>query len=164
MSDRIAVMHRGRVLQEGSPTEIYERPNCRFVAEFIGETNFLEGVVQDQAEGRITVLVDGHLPVTVETDQAVEPGREVTVAVRPEKVQLLPHESGVGHNSLLGQVEQVVYVGNDTRFYVRVSDGVVLTIRQQNAISVPDPFGYQADADTPAYAVWLSDAGRLLLD
>ena len=164
MSDRIAVMHRGQVLQEGSPTEIYERPNCRFVADFIGETNFLEGVVQKQEEERVTVLVDGRLPVVIETDLAVEPGREVTVAVRPEKVRLLPHEAKPEQNSLPCQVEQVVYVGNDTRFHVGVSDRVAMVIRQQNIISAPDPLNFQVDLDAPAYAVWRSDAGRLLLD
>jgi spermidine/putrescine transport system ATP-binding protein len=164
MSDRMAVMHRGQVLQEGSPTEIYERPNCRFVADFIGETNFLEGVVQGQEEGYATVLVGGRLPVMVETEQPVEPGREVTLAIRPEKIWLRPREGPPEHNSLPCQVKQVVYVGNDTRFHVRVSERVTLVVRQQNVISVPDPLGFQADPDTPAYAVWRSDAGRLLLD
>ena len=164
MSDRIAVMHRGKVLQEGSPTEIYERPNCRFVADFIGETNFLKGVVQEQEGERVTVLVAGHLPVVVETDHVVERGQEVTVAVRPEKIRLLLQPAEGEHNSLLGQVEQIVYVGNDTRFHVRVSDQVALVIRQQNTIFVPEPMGYQADRDKPVYAVWRNDAGRLLLD
>ncbi len=165
MSDRIAVMYRGQVLQEGSPTEIYERPNCRFVADFIGETNFLAGVVHEQEGERVTVLVDGWLPVMVESEQALEPGREVTVAIRPEKVWLLPQEAtAADHNSLPCQVEQVVYVGNDTRFHVRVSDEVSMVVRQQNVISTPDPLGYHAEKDTPAYAVWRGDAGRLLLD
>ncbi len=164
MSDRIAVMHRGKVLQEGPPSEIYERPNCRFVADFIGETNFLDGVIQEQQDGQVTVLVAGRLPVVVETDQAVEPESEVTVAVRPEKVRLLPHKAGAGHNSLPCQVEQVVYVGNDTRFHVRVSEDMPLVIRQQNTISAPDPLNYQIDQDAPAYAVWRAEAGRLLLD
>jgi spermidine/putrescine transport system ATP-binding protein len=164
MSDRIAVMHRGKVLQEGSPTEIYERPNCRFVADFIGETNFLGGVVQEQEGKRVRVLVDGRLPVTVEADHVVERGREVTVAVRPEKVRLLLQPAEGEHNSLRCHVEQVVYVGNDTRFHVRVSDQVALVIRQQNIIFVPESQGYQADRDKPTYAVWRHDAGRLLLD
>jgi len=163
MSDRIAVMHRGKVLQEGSPTEIYERPNCRFVADFIGETNFLDGVVQEQQGQRVTVLVAGRLPIVVQVDQDVAPGREVTVAVRPEKIQLRPYQAGSDHNSLPCRVEQMVYVGNDTHFHVRVADELVLVIRQQNTISVPEPLGYQAEKDAPAYAVWMGDAGRLLM-
>jgi ABC-type Fe3+/spermidine/putrescine transport system ATPase subunit len=100
----------------------------------------------------------------VETDQTVAPGTEVTVAVRPEKVCILAHEAGDGHNSLPCKVEQVVYVGNDTRFHVRVSDGLALVVRQQNIIAAPDPLNYQIDQDAPAYAVWRAEAGRLLLD
>jgi spermidine/putrescine transport system ATP-binding protein len=164
MSDRIAVMHQGKVLQIGSPTEIYERPQCRFVADFIGDTNFLGGVVQGQEEDLVTILVDGNLPVVVQSDEALSPGRQVTVAVRPEKIRLLPHPARGGHNSFPCQVEQVVYVGTDTRFRVRLSENVVLDVREQNVISTPDPIGYYAEGDTPAYAVWLSDAGRVLLD
>jgi spermidine/putrescine transport system ATP-binding protein len=164
MSDRIAVMHEGKVLQVGSPTAIYERPQSRFVADFIGDTNFLGGVVQGQEEDLATVLVDGRLPIVVQTDEALSPGRQVTVAVRPEKIRLLPHAARGGHNSFPCQVEQVVYVGTDTRFRVRLSENVVLAVREQNVISTPDPTGYYAEVDTPAYAVWLSDAGRVLLD
>jgi spermidine/putrescine transport system ATP-binding protein len=164
MSDRIAVMHQGKVLQIGTPTEIYERPSCRFVADFIGDTNFLDGVVQEQTDDLVTVLVDGSLPVVVQSDGALAPGRQVTVAVRPEKIRLLPHPARGQQNSFLCQVEQVVYVGTDTRFRVRLGDKVSLDVREQNVISTPDPMGYYADSDTPAYAVWLNDAGRVLLD
>jgi spermidine/putrescine transport system ATP-binding protein len=164
MSDRIAVMHLGKVLQVGTPTEIYERPNCRFVADFIGDSNFLDGVVQEQREDLVTVQVDGRLPVMVSTEEAFTPGTEVTVAVRPEKIRLLPHPARGEHNSFPCRVEQVVYVGTDTRFRIRLSENVVLAAREQNVLSTPDPAGYHGDSDAPAYAVWLSDACRILLD
>ena len=92
MSDRIAVMHRGKVLQVGSPTEIYERPCCRFVADFIGDTNFLDGVVREQDGDLATVLVDGDAAGRrPERTSRSSPGAQVTVAVRPEKIRLLPH-------------------------------------------------------------------------
>jgi spermidine/putrescine transport system ATP-binding protein len=165
MSDRIAVMHMGKVLQVGSPTEIYERPNCRFVADFIGETNFLEGVVEEQQGELVTVLVDGCLKVIAQSDQPLNPGTDVSVAVRPEKIRLLPKPGQGPCNSFLGQVEQVVYVGTDTRFQVRLSESVVLSVREQNLLSTPDPtVYYQEDADNPVHVVWLCDAGRILLD
>jgi spermidine/putrescine transport system ATP-binding protein len=163
MSDRIAVMHAGKVLQIGSPTEIYERPNCRFVADFIGETNFLDGQVQGRQGDMVTVLVDGGLPVRVETDQDPSPGTAVTVAVRPEKVRLLPKPPGGDCNAFSCQVEQVVYVGTDTRFRVQISEGVSIAVREQNVISTSDPGGYYVQGGQ-AYAVWLCDAGRILLD
>ena len=164
MSDRIAVMHAGKVLQVGSPTEIYERPNCRFVADFIGETNFLDGVVQEQRSDMVTVLVDGSLPVIVQSSETLRQGSQVTVAVRPEKIRLQPHPPRGGVNAFPCQVEQVVYVGTDTRFLVRLSEHVTLTVREQNIISTPDPAGYYADTGSPAYAVWLCDAARILTD
>ena len=164
MSDRIAVMHRGRVLQVGNPTEIYERPNCRFVADFIGDTNFLAGTVESQDGDLATILVDGGLRVVAQSEAPLAPGTQATVAVRPEKIRLLPRSPAGDHNAFPVQVEQVVYVGTDTRFRVRLCDGVSLMVREQNVISTPDPAGYYSDADAPAYAVWLNDAGRVLVD
>ena len=164
MSDRIAVMHQGKVLHVGSPSEIYERPSCRFVADFIGDTNFLEGVVEQQQGDLVTVVVDGTLPVVAQSEEVLSPGTPVTVAVRPEKIRLLPHPAKGEHNSFPVQVEQVVYVGTDTRFRVRLSDNVTLAVREQNLLSTPDPDAYYRDSGTQTYAAWLSDAGRILLD
>jgi spermidine/putrescine transport system ATP-binding protein len=164
MSDRIAVMSQGRALQVGVPTEIYERPNCRFVADFIGDTNFLSGVVVSQEEDLVTIAVDSSLQVVAQIEQKVGSGRAVTVAVRPEKIRLLPRPALGEHNSFPCQVEQVVYVGTDTRFRVRLSENVQVAVREQNVISTPDPHGYYADSTAPAYAVWPKDAGRVLLD
>jgi spermidine/putrescine transport system ATP-binding protein len=164
MSDRIAVMHQGKVLQVGTPTEIYERPACRFVADFIGDTNFLDGVVQQQQDELVTVLVQGNLPVVALAEQVLSPGTRVTVAVRPEKIRLLPHPARGEHNSFPVEVEQVVYVGTDTRFRVRLSDNVTLAVREQNLISTPDPDAYYRDSGGQTFAVWLNDAGRILLD
>jgi spermidine/putrescine transport system ATP-binding protein len=164
MSDRIAVMHRGKVLQEGTPTEIYERPNCRFVADFIGDTNFLTGTVDKQEERVTTVLVDGCLRVLVEAEEDLARGTQVTVAVRPEKIRLLPRPPLGRHNAFPCEVEQVVYVGTDTRFLVRLSENVRLTVRAQNLLSTPDPVGYYAGDSGWVYAVWLQDAARVLGD
>jgi spermidine/putrescine transport system ATP-binding protein len=165
MSDRIAVMNLGKVLQTGTPTEIYERPNCRFVADFIGETNFLDGVVEEQEGELATVLVDGRLPVTAQADQTLSPGTRVTVAIRPEKIRLLPKPGQGSYNSFHGEVAQVVYIGTDTRFKVRLSENVLVDVREQNVLSTPDPTAYYDEGnENPVYVVWLHDAGRILLD
>ena len=85
------------------------------------------------------------------------------MAVRPEKVRLQPRPPRGEVNAFPCQVEQVVYVGTDTRFRVRLSDHVTLSVREQNIISTPDPAGYYADTGSPAYAVWLRDAARILI-
>lgn len=164
MSDRIAVMHDGKVLQVGTPTEIYEWPNCRFVADFIGETNFLAGVVQEQRGKRVTVLVDDRLLVTAESDERLSTGTEVTVAVRPEKIRLASAPVGDDCNSFPCQIEQVVYVGTDTRFRVRLSENVLLAAREQNVSPASDRLGAHSDEKGMVHAVWRCDAGRVLLD
>jgi len=164
MSDRIAVMHQGRVLQVGGPTEIYERPCCRFVADFIGETNFLDGVVQGQDGDLVTVLVDGTLSVVVQTSDSFVPGTHVLVAVRPEKINLSTEGPRDGLNSFPCKVEQMVYLGTDTRYRVRLSDTVSLMIREQNIIPAPDPVSPNSEDSRSVQAVWQYTCGRILLD
>jgi spermidine/putrescine transport system ATP-binding protein len=164
MSDRIAVMHAGRALQVGNPTEIYEQPNCRFVADFIGETNFLDGVVQDQEGDLATVMVDGTLPVVAHTANSLQPGTPVTVAVRPEKISLATGTVSGNLNAFSGQVEQVVYVGTDTRYRIRLSEHVSLVVREQNIVSTLDPVSHHAQNDKAVQATWQYTAGRILLD
>jgi spermidine/putrescine transport system ATP-binding protein len=108
MSDRIAVMSQGEILQVGGPREIYERPTRRFVANFIGETNFFDGAV---AAG--LGCADG-----------------ATLTVRPERIQL---SAQPGQGRLGGTVETVVYVGTDTTYHVRMAEGgSLVTARLQN--------------------------------
>jgi len=117
MSDRIAVMSKGRILQIGTPSEIYENPVNRTVADFIGETNFLEA----QASGEQLQLADGQvLPGPVNAQGSV------TLAIRPERVAL--SESG----NLAGEVEEVVYIGTDTLYLLKVAGQSGFRVRQQN--------------------------------
>jgi iron(III) transport system ATP-binding protein len=112
MSDVVAVMDQGRVVQIASPTDIYQRPNDRFVASFIGQTNFIHGIVSaaagapdfmgiaDTASGRLRCV----LP------QGVRAGEKVTVVVRPEDVRPCAADDG-SDNTLEGRVEAIVYMG-----------------------------------------------------
>jgi spermidine/putrescine transport system ATP-binding protein len=134
MSDRIAVMNKGRVLQVGKPAEIYDRPANRFVADFIGETNFLEGLVADSSVESPVVLVSNQWPLHVAAlPGALKPGDKVTVAVRPEKIELRPPtEDGV--DCLSGSIAEHIFVGTDTRYVIRLEDGVDIVARVQNGV------------------------------
>ncbi len=134
MSDRIAVMSGGRVLQVGPAHEIYERPNCKFVADFIGETNLLEGKVIHQHGRQVEVLLNGGLTAYAESDGSLFSGQSVFVAVRPEKIALRPYEGA--HNVFPGRVEEVVYIGTDTHYTVRLPGDQRVRVREQNN----DPF------------------------
>jgi spermidine/putrescine transport system ATP-binding protein len=130
MSDRIAVMDRGRLLQVGTPRQIYEEPQSRFVADFIGESNLLIGRVVAQQGTETRILVDGTLSLTVPSDKQLPLGEFVTLVIRPEKVILAPATSDAPGDP--GVIEEVVYIGTDTRYLVRLTAQSSIAVRQQN--------------------------------
>jgi len=130
MSDRIAVMSKGVALQVGLPEEIYERPANKFVADFIGETNFLDGVVKGQNGKMVEVELTGTGTVHVESSRTFTNGQQVSVAVRPEKVRL--NAEVKDGNNLKGRVEEVIYIGTDTHYGVRFPGGQKARVREQN--------------------------------
>ncbi len=126
MSDRIAVMNDGKILQIGPPEEIYEHPETRFVADFIGETNFLEGTVVDIYGKDIIVSLEGQADVKAHCEISVQKGQAVGVIIRPEQFSL-------GEDSMItGRVEEVIYIGTDTRYIIRLANNTSITVRQQN--------------------------------
>ncbi len=137
MSDRIAVMSRGRILQVGSPHEIYDHPAERFVADFIGETNFLEGTMQGVVKGKTKVKLSGGTSIDAVVPEGLKSSGKVTVVVRPEHAQLAkPTKS----SALRGVLENIVYFGTDTHFHVVLDDGDRFTVRQQNNQSLRSIF------------------------
>ncbi len=134
MSDRIAVMSGGRILQIGPPEEIYERPKVRFVADFIGETNFLDA--QCIAPGRYR-LSSGHELAAPEGGPV---GETVALAVRPERTVL----SEAGPDALGATVNDVVYEGMNTTYYVTLDQGARVRICEQNRLSNRSRYGMGA--------------------
>jgi spermidine/putrescine transport system ATP-binding protein len=132
MSDRIAVMNKGVALQIGQPEEIYERPASKFVADFIGETNFLDGVVKAQNGSVVEIELPGTGMIYVESHRTFTNGQQVSVAVRPEKLRL-DFEMKEG-NTLNGRVEDVIYIGTDTHYGVCLAGGQRLRVREQNVL------------------------------
>jgi spermidine/putrescine transport system ATP-binding protein len=164
MSDRIAVMHKGKILQIGSPTEIYERPNCRFVADFIGEMNFLQGDVLGQANGQVTIGIRPHLQVRVPLGELEAIDSPVTVAIRPEKVRLMDKHFPQVENCLPGVIQEVVYIGTDTQFLISLADDLTIRVRQQNHISTPDRAAYSGERGDKVYVAWASESALLLME
>jgi len=128
MSDRIAVMSAGTIRQIGGPREIYDHPAERFVADFIGDTNFLTAEVE-QTQGQIAkVRLSSGQSITARTPEGVEARGTVTLAVRPEHATIGLAEDGL----LTGTLGQVVYFGTDTHFHVTLEDGTGFVVRRQN--------------------------------
>ena len=138
MSDRIAVMSKGKVQQMGTPVEIYERPANKFVADFIGESNFFEGRIKSLSNDEAVVHVPElnaeltGLPVS----HGLVNGEDVTVSIRPEKV--LISEKPMNQNTFRGRVTNTVYIGTDTHVYVDLM-GKKMKVYEQNRISRLDP-------------------------
>ena len=140
MSDRIAVMSKGKVLQVGTPSDIYEAPLNRAVADFIGETNFLEG----QADADGVRLADGQRLA------ATTPGSgAVTLAIRPERTEL------AADGQLEGVLENIVYVGTDTVYHLNVAGQPGFRVRQQNrdGARCPHSPGAKVRVRIPAAAI-----------
>ena len=134
MSDRIAVMSSGKILQVGSPRDIYDRPAERFVADFIGETNFLKAEVIAAANGRASVKLSSGVEISASLPAGFSPSGKVTIVVRPEHAHLV---AGNDKASLSGIVENVVYLGTDTHFHLKLDDGDAFIVRRQNARGGP---------------------------
>ena len=143
MSDRIAVMSGGRVLQIGTPTEIYERPSCRFVADFIGESNFVQGHVSSVELESATVTTRDGLLLRGQAPRPVQVGAEVMVSVRPEKARLTQQEpAGDTDNLFPVAVDRVSYIGSDTRILVRLGTEWQFSVWEQNTRSTVDRAAY----------------------
>jgi len=129
MSDRIAVMNNGRILQVGSPREIYDHPSERFVANFIGDTNLMEAEIISVSNGTARLRLPSGTETDADMPEGLDDAKKVTVVVRPEHARLA---ADAGEATLSGTLENIVYFGTDTHYHVRLDAGELFTIRAQN--------------------------------
>jgi spermidine/putrescine ABC transporter ATP-binding subunit len=135
LSDRVAVMHAGRLEQVGTPDEIYDRPQSRFVADFIGLSDFLEGRVTevDRANGTATVAVEG-LRIDVATTPEMPVGQEVLLFVRPNDIDLLPATHPAGSNVFDAAVALMTYLGDRIDYRIAVAGGPTLRVQTDGKV------------------------------
>jgi spermidine/putrescine transport system ATP-binding protein len=127
MSDRIAVMNEGRVQQVAEPPTLYELPENRFVADFIGQTNVFSGTVESVNDGRATLRTASGEKVEA-TAHEVEVGEVAHAAVRPEKIRF----GSEGDNTSTARIRQIVYLGVSTQYIAELPDGEELVLYQHN--------------------------------
>lgn len=143
MSDKVAVMNEGQILQIGTPREIYNHPANRFVADFIGDINFIKAEIVEAGKTRCTARFDGNQKLSFTPDAEVSKGQKVTLAVRPERIAVAN-----GKNALSATLDNVVYHGTDTLYHFSLGDGTRMLARRQNSDgTIPewqagDPFGW----------------------
>jgi putrescine transport system ATP-binding protein len=160
VADRIAVMDHGRLAQVATPPEIYEQPNSRWVADFIGEVNLIEGRVVE-ALSTVTVIASaeaGSLRAAATAD--AKPGDAVAVAVRPEKVRLSREPPGAADgNCVAGQVWDIGYLGDLSVYKVRLDGGFVMKAAVANMTRLIErPIGW----DDRVWLSWAPEAAVVL--
>ncbi|MEI8324736.1 MAG: ABC transporter ATP-binding protein [Betaproteobacteria bacterium] len=153
MSDRIAVMRDGALMQVGRSADIYERPASIFVAEFIGDANFLPAVcVQRDGQGgrfRLSCCGDGAVDLDLDDAGGVAAGAKATLVLRPERISLVPLESAL----LRGEVPESIYSGSDLMLHARLADGTLLRVRLSGALDARSLTGGSAGFAFPREAV-----------
>ncbi|MCX7024199.1 MAG: ABC transporter ATP-binding protein [Spirochaetes bacterium] len=162
VSDRIAVMNGGKVLQCDSPYEIYENPATEFVARFIGETNLFDASVESVGGGRASLSVPGLGKVLVETAKGPAPGGTAIFTIRPEKIHI-DHERPDGGRSDLnvfeGVVEEPIYSGFQSKFFVRCGDATLKVFKQHASYQEEGPDIAWKDR---VFVSWSSDDGYIV--
>lgn len=137
MSNRIAVFNDGVVQQCAPPAELYERPANAFVAEFIGENNFIEGTVDRIENGKAFAAIPGEGIIVAEAGEGLAAGDRCIVSIRPEKLFIHPtnHDSD---NEIAVRFVARIYVGDFIRYYFRLADGSEIVVKVLNDLSAPE--------------------------
>jgi spermidine/putrescine transport system ATP-binding protein len=131
LSDRVAVMEKGEIIQLGTPREVYEKPRSRFVAEFIGQSNFSEGQVVRADPLGVEIEMESGLTLRVSADPPVSTGSQVVLQIRAERVHVHRQKPPPSNGYIFpGTVERAIYVGNTIQYFIRLeSKDLMMAIR-----------------------------------
>ncbi len=165
LSTRIAVMNRGQVVQVGTPSEIYEFPQSRFVADFIGTTNLFEGMVRTSDAGHLVVRSpEAGCDLIVDEIGRFSSGQRVWIALRPEKIRLSKQPVPVGWlgepiNQIKGTVWELGYLGNRSTYRIKTETGKLVTVFAQNDRRTSE---WSIDWSDEVYLSWSVDGAVVL--
>lgn len=168
ISDRIAVMNQGEILQIGTPAEVYESPADAFVADFIGENNFFDGTVTEVLNETFARLHNNELgDLVFEMDKPVKVGDRVKVSIRPEKIKLYKNMPTIANemvNVLKVYVNEVIYSGFQSKYFVFLNNNKELPFKvfKQHAVYFDDNDEDVVWWDEDAYIAWDADDGFLV--
>jgi spermidine/putrescine transport system ATP-binding protein len=157
-------MSGGKVLQVGTPTEIYERPSCRFVADFIGESNFVQGQVSAVESGRAVLTTADGLTLRGQLTQPVQVGDEAFLSIRPEKARLTLDRPADGMANVFPvAVDRISYIGSDTRIQVQLGADRPFSVWEQNTRSTTDREAYWQRGEQ-GYLWWPAENALVLTE
>ena len=157
MSDRIVVMNAGAIVQDGSPSEIYQRPNSVFSAQFIGETILFNGTILGIDEARCQVQTAGETVLVCANRPGTQVGQDVCVSVRPERVRIGHELDKDCDNHLEGTILNTIFKGPAVHYQVKVAGDRIITVQQNLERDVPL---YSSDATV--YLGWSSENAIVL--
>ncbi|WP_392559994.1 putrescine ABC transporter ATP-binding subunit PotG [Orbus mooreae] len=133
MAGRIAIMNKGQFVQIGEPEELYEHPNSRYSAEFIGSVNIFQGMLQETLEDGLVINCPTlKHPLKVDYDSPAVEGVPLMVALRPEKIRLCEEIPEDGYNFAIGEVADIAYLGDLSIYHVRLHSGQIIIAQLQN--------------------------------
>jgi putrescine transport system ATP-binding protein len=159
VAHRMAVMDRGRIVQVGTPAEVYEQPNSRYVASFVGDVNLIEGRLA--ATGSSGSLIESAAGARLATNHGVDAaaGATVWVALRPEKLRVATQAPAANENCVTGRVAEIAYLGNVSIYKVRLDNGLIMKAQLPNLTRVVErPIG----TNDRVWLSWTPDAGVVL--
>lgn len=160
VASRIAVMDKGNIVQVATPGDIYEAPKSRYVANFIGDVNVLEGKVSSVTDGVIDIegTVSG-CHFKTRSSEPVAVGQQVWLAIRPEKIRISHDKPDSPINSVGGKVDDVGYLGSISHYHVRIANGQRVTaLRANTAMTEGRPISWEDDV----WLEWPPEAGIVL--
>ena len=159
MADRIAILDKGEVMQVATPAEVYEAPGSRFVADFVGNINMIEGKVAARNGASATIAGTGGLTIHTANAADTTVGSDVAFAIRPEKIRVSSKKPDGADNLMEGEVYDIAYLGDMTIFHVKLGNGQVIKASSLNATrATEDPLSW----DDRAWISFRQDAGVLL--
>lgn len=160
MSSRIGLMNEGRILQVGIPTEIYEFPNSKYVANFIGSINLFDGIIVEERADHVVVktnVMDKYLYIS--HSAAVPVGAQICIAIRPEKVVLTTEEPKSEYNWTSGIVKDIAYLGDVSIYHVELLSGIIVLATVTNLVRVAErPIQW----DDKVFLQWKPENGIVL--
>ena len=161
VADRIAVMEHGKLIQIATPRDIYERPGNRYVADFVGDINFIEGVAGSTSKDLTRIETSDGLVIECHCNNAPELGKTVWFAARPEKLNLSREKpTDTDKNSIEGEVWDIAYLGDMSIYHIRTESGKILKVSQLNQSRTDEtPITWEEQV----WVTWTRDAGMVLM-
>jgi putrescine transport system ATP-binding protein len=159
MADRIAVMDHGRIVQMGTPTEIYEQPSSRYVAEFVGDVNLIEATVSGRDGSAVLLESPIGSPLRAIVAENIVPQTKVALALRPEKIRIIVRKPDTTENVARGEVVGIAYLGDLSIYQVRLESGEVVKAARPNVTRVAEQ---PIACGDKVYLSWTPDAGVVL--